>query len=199
MNTSIKPHVLLPALCMGLTFLLLGALKVAGTPSGRGCVKTQTDARALSRGDSRPIAGAGSANLHGSRPWHLSGFSHSLGKEWTTASAQEKSKPQDSLAVSSEQRAQAKTTFKEQCSRCHGADGKGDTVLGDMLFPPDFTDAKWWKGRNNERLTQSITNGKNEMPAFGKKLTKTEILTLIAYVRCFNTSEASDKRKATCD
>ena len=229
MNTSIKPHVLLPALCMGLAFLLHGALEVVGTPSGRGCVKTQTDATALSRGDSRPllaesqrilrdatglpcgvsrllllvhelaIAGAGSANLHGSRPWHLSAFSYSLGKEWTTASAQEKSEPQDSLAVSSEQRAQAKTTFKEQCSRCHGADGKGDTVLGDMLFPPDFTDAKWWKGRNNERLTQSITNGKKEMPAFGKKLTKTEILTLIAYVRCFNTSEASDKRKATCD
>jgi len=145
------------------------------------------------------IAGAGSANLHCSRPWHLSACSHSPGRESPGASGQEKTKPQDSLAVSSEQRAQAKTTFKEQCSRCHGADGKGDTVLGDMLFPPDFTDAKWWKGRNNERLTQSITNGKNEMPAFGKKLTKTEILTLIAYVRCFNTSEASDKRKATCD
>ena len=55
MNTSIKLHVLLPALCMGLTFLLHGALKVAGTPSGRGCVKTQTDATALSRGDSRPL------------------------------------------------------------------------------------------------------------------------------------------------
>jgi len=142
MNTSMKLPVLLPALFLGLAFLL---------------------------------------------------------QELPGASGQEKSNTQDPLVVSSEQRAQAKTNFKGQCSRCHGSDGKGDTVLGDMLFPPDFTDKTWWKELSNERLLQSITNGKSEMPAFGKKLTKPEILALIAYVRCFNMSEASDKRKVTCD
>ena len=115
------------------------------------------------------------------------------------ASGQEKSDKQEPSGVSAEQRAQARTTFKDKCSRCRGPDGKGNTVLGDMLFPPDFTDGKWWKEQTNERLMQSIDNGKNEMPAFGKKLTKAEILALIAYVRCFDESEASDKRKATCD
>ena len=142
MNTSIKLRVLLPALFLGLAFLL---------------------------------------------------------QELPGASGQEKSNAQDPLVVSSEQRAQAKTNFKYQCSRCHGSDGKGDTVLGDMLFPPDFTDGKWWKKLSNERLIESITNGKNEMPAFRKKLTKPEILALIAYARCFNMSEPSDKGKATCD
>ena len=120
-------------------------------------------------------------------------------RELPGASGQEKSDKQEPSVVSSEQRAQAKISFKDQCSRCHGSDGKGDTVLGDLLFPPDFTDGKWWKEVTNDRLMQSITNGKDEMPAFGKKLTKPEILALIGYVRCFEESAASDKRKATCD
>jgi len=44
-----------------------------------------------------------------------------------------------------------------------------------------------------------VARGKAGMPAFGKKLTKPEILALIAYVRCFDESADSDKRKATCD
>ena len=120
-------------------------------------------------------------------------------QEFPAVSGQEKSNTPDPLVVSAEQRAQAKNTFKDQCSRCHGSDGKGDTVLGDMLFPPDFTDAKWWKELSNERLIHSITDGKNEMPAFGKKLTKPEILALIAYVRCFDKSPTVDEGKATCD
>jgi mono/diheme cytochrome c family protein len=120
-------------------------------------------------------------------------------QQFPGASGQEKSNAHDSLVVSSEQREQAKKTFKDQCSRCHGTDGKGDTVMGDMLFPPDFTDGEWWKELGNERLVQSITNGKNEMPAFGKKLTKPEILALIAYVRCFDKSATPEERKGTCD
>jgi cytochrome c6 len=115
------------------------------------------------------------------------------------ASGQETSEKPDPFTVSAEQRLQAKTTFKDKCSRCHGWDGKGNTVLGNMLFPPDFTDDKWWKETTHQRLQESITNGKNEMPAFGKKLTKPEILALIAYVRCFEKSAAADERKATCD
>lgn len=115
------------------------------------------------------------------------------------ASGQEKANMQDPLSVSVEQRSQAKKTFKDRCARCHGLDGKGETVLGEMLFPPDFTDGKWWKGATIEPLQQSITDGKNEMPAFGKKLSKSEILALIAYLRCFDKSAAPDEGKAKCD
>jgi mono/diheme cytochrome c family protein len=120
-------------------------------------------------------------------------------QDFSSVAGQEKTDKEYPLIFSAEQRAQAKTTFKDKCSRCHGADGKGATVLGDMLFPPDFTDHKWWKNLTNETLMQSITNGKEEMPPFGNKLTKPEILALIAYVRCFDKSAASDQRKATCD
>jgi len=49
--------------------------------------------------------------------------------------------------------------FKEKWARCHGADGRGQTVLGSMRRVPDFSDKKWWKGDvSDERLLGSITN-----------------------------------------
>jgi mono/diheme cytochrome c family protein len=111
---------------------------------------------------------------------------------------------QDQPTVTAEQLVRAKATFKSKCSRCHGPNGKGDTVLGEMLAPPDFTDDKWWTPEvTDERLMNSIRNGKIEMPAFGRKLAKHEIAALIVYVRCFNKSPhpaaTSAERKAPCD
>jgi mono/diheme cytochrome c family protein len=102
---------------------------------------------------------------------------------------QENQRKEESPTVSDEQLARAKVIFKEKCARCHGADGRGQTVLGTMLVVPDFTDKKWWKDDvSDERLLGSITNGKVEMPAFGKKLTKQKIVSLVAYLRRFNKS-----------
>ena len=89
--------------------------------------------------------------------------------------------------VSAGQLAHAKTLFKERCSRCHGRNGDGATTIGAMLDVPDFTNPEWWtKDTTDARLINSVTNGKREMPAFGRKITKREIESLIAYVRLFN-------------
>ena len=99
-------------------------------------------------------------------------------------------KPEQKAGLSTEQLARAKALFGEKCIRCHGADGRGQTVLGQMLEVPDFTNGKWWKEHgNNDDLIMSITNGDGDMPAFGKKLTKPEISLLAAYVRHFNQPE----------
>ncbi len=88
--------------------------------------------------------------------------------------------------VSAEQLARAKANFNDKCARCHGADGRGETVVGRMLSVPDFTDEDWWKKATRDgRFIESITEGKNEMPAFGKKLSRQEIRSLVAYVRRF--------------
>ena len=98
--------------------------------------------------------------------------------------AQEEKK--EAKPVTAEQLARAKSLFNEKCARCHGADGRGETVVGEMLSVPDFTDAEWWKKEaRDERFIESITEGKNEMPAFGKKLSRNEIRSLVAYVRRF--------------
>jgi len=103
---------------------------------------------------------------------------------------QEKGAARESESVSPERLARAKTLFAEKCARCHGADGRGRTVTGDMLGVPDFTDEKWWRGdRGDARLITSVAEGRDEMPPFGRKLTRREIAALVAYVRRFNKSE----------
>jgi cytochrome c oxidase cbb3-type subunit 3 len=92
--------------------------------------------------------------------------------------------------LSSEDLARAKSLFAGKCARCHGPNGRGQTVLGQMLGAPDFTDRKWWRHHDKDaELIKSISNGNGDMPAFGKKLSKTEISLLASYVRQFSKAE----------
>ena len=79
--------------------------------------------------------------------------------------------------------------FSSNCARCHGADGRGDTPLGHTYNAPDFTDAEWWRKHANITSTGSllaiVSHGKGGMPAFRKKLKRTEIKLLVNYVRRF--------------
>ena len=99
---------------------------------------------------------------------------------------------QESQSVTSEQAASVTKLFDEKCARCHGADGRGHTMIGGMLGAPDFTDEKWWKEeeKSERRFVHSITNGKGEMPAFGKKLSRREISSLADHVRGFRPKPA---------
>ena len=79
--------------------------------------------------------------------------------------------------------------FKSNCARCHGAEGRSDTPLGRTFNAPDLTDQKWWQEHaamtNSRSLAAIITNGKGSMPGFSKKLNRSEINMLVAYVRRF--------------
>jgi mono/diheme cytochrome c family protein len=89
----------------------------------------------------------------------------------------------------SSRRAKVEELFNQNCARCHGADGHGDTPQGKLLKTPDFTDPDWWK--ENSRITGTkslravVTRGNAAMPAFGKKLTRGEINALVDRVRKF--------------
>lgn len=79
--------------------------------------------------------------------------------------------------------------FRTNCARCHGADGRGDTPLGQQYVAPDFTNVEWWR-KNSETTTSkslrnSINNGKGKMPAFAKKLKRSEIDLLVKFVKHF--------------
>ena len=90
---------------------------------------------------------------------------------------------------------QAGDLFRNNCARCHGADGAGDTPLGHTYNTPDFTDPEWWRKHSNITSTGSlvsiVSNGKGGMPAFGRKLTRTEIRRLVEYVRRFRNQNSS--------
>jgi len=79
--------------------------------------------------------------------------------------------------------------YRSNCARCHGAEGHGDTPLGRTFNAPDFTDQKWWQEHaamtSTRSLTAIVTNGKGSMPGFARKLNRSEINMLVAYVRRF--------------
>jgi cbb3-type cytochrome c oxidase subunit III len=79
-----------------------------------------------------------------------------------------------------------RTIFMQNCARCHGADGRAHTELGELYGAKDLSDPAWWRTErvNDRRLTNSVTNGKKGgMPAYGKKLSKSDINAVVAFVR----------------
>ncbi|MDX6712050.1 MAG: hypothetical protein QOH96_3066 [Blastocatellia bacterium] len=79
--------------------------------------------------------------------------------------------------------------YDSKCAKCHGKDGRAKTMVGKMKHAQNFTDSKWQADASDERLINSITNGKKSMPAFGKALSESQISGLAAFVRNFrNTS-----------
>ena len=77
----------------------------------------------------------------------------------------------------------ASTLFGSKCATCHGKDGKAKTFKAKLNHARNLTDATWQAEVSDERLYNSIHNGKGKMPAFGKKLSDAQINALVAYVR----------------
>lgn len=73
----------------------------------------------------------------------------------------------------------AKELYINNCSRCHGADGKSQTKDGLRLDAPDLTELK----PSKTKIVKAVTFGADGMPAFGSKLKKNEINLLADYVR----------------
>jgi len=92
-------------------------------------------------------------------------------------------------AVAKSSGTQVVDLYRNNCARCHGADGAGDTPLGQTYNAPDFTDPDWWRKHsdiaNSASLASIVSRGKGGMPAFGKKLSRSQIRHLVAYVRRF--------------
>lgn len=72
--------------------------------------------------------------------------------------------------------------YLSNCARCHGADGKSMTNLGQELDAPDLTSGGI-KGMSAAKMTRIITKGDGSMPAFGKKLKPAQIASIVKYVK----------------
>ena len=58
-----------------------------------------------------------------------------------------------------------------------------DTRRGRLTHARNMTDASWQDDVSDERLFNSISNGRGKMPAFRKKISENDIDALVAYVR----------------
>lgn len=77
----------------------------------------------------------------------------------------------------------AAAIYAKSCATCHGKDGRAKTFKAKFNRARNLTDATWQADVSDERLYNSISNGRGKMPAFGKKLSEEEINDLVAYVR----------------
>ena len=69
--------------------------------------------------------------------------------------------------------------FKQYCAKCHGEDGKAETPKGKELMARNFTDPEFQAGKTDAQLIKTVTKGDEDMPPFGKKLTKEQIESLV--------------------
>jgi mono/diheme cytochrome c family protein len=76
-----------------------------------------------------------------------------------------------------------RAVYEARCTRCHGADGAGRTRMAEVVEPPDMTDPAWQRQLSDARMIASVANGRGQMPAFKKKLSRQEIVAAVAYVR----------------
>lgn len=86
--------------------------------------------------------------------------------------------------------ADAKATYEKDCKKCHGVDGKGDTMMGKKLGAKDYTDAKVQAEMKDDAAFKAIKEGLENKD--GKRLMKPaeglsddEIKGLVAYMRTF--------------
>lgn len=71
--------------------------------------------------------------------------------------------------------------FLQNCSMCHGRDGKGYAAIK----TPNFIDPKWQASVKDKEMMEAIEHGRKgtAMPAFEGKLKPAEIRALIKYIR----------------
>lgn len=84
----------------------------------------------------------------------------------------------------------AKAAYEKDCTKCHGADGKGDTKMGKKLGIKDYTDAKVQAELKDDAAIKAIKEGLKDKdgkvlmkPAEG--LSGDDIKALVAYMRTF--------------
>lgn len=71
--------------------------------------------------------------------------------------------------------------WRQQCSTCHGAMGKGDGQMGPMVHAPDLTREDWQSKVTDAEIANVIKNGKGKMPRLD--LPDSVIAGLVARVR----------------
>lgn len=86
--------------------------------------------------------------------------------------------------------ADAKALYEKDCTKCHGADGKGDTKMGKKSGAKDYSDPKVQDALKDDAAFKAIKEGYKDKD--GKVVMKPieeasdgDIKALVAYMRTF--------------
>lgn len=86
--------------------------------------------------------------------------------------------------------ADGKALYEKHCTKCHGADGKGDTKMGKKAGAKDYSDPKVQEALKDDAAFKAIKEGLKDKegkvvmkPA--EDLSDDDIKALVAYMRTF--------------
>lgn len=85
----------------------------------------------------------------------------------------------------------ASDLWMEHCSRCHGADGTGNTKIGKKLKLSDYSSPTVQARMTDDEIFKATAEGvfdekgKERMPAYKQKLSEKEMRDLVKQVRAF--------------
>ena len=87
--------------------------------------------------------------------------------------------------------------YKAKCLTCHAKDGSGNTPVGKSLQSADLRSPEVQK-KSDAELTESISEGKGNMPAFKTLLSEDEVHSVLGYVRTLATkADPPPKKKSS--
>ncbi|MCX6891972.1 MAG: cytochrome c [Verrucomicrobiota bacterium] len=93
------------------------------------------------------------------------------------------------VAVVTVSAADVKENWEKNCTKCHGADGKGDTKMGKKLEIKDFTDAKYQASMKDEEMLKAMKDGVKDGEKVRMKavegLSDDDMKALVKFVRDF--------------
>jgi len=91
------------------------------------------------------------------------------------------------LAISTSRRVSAagdaRSVYNSKCASCHDRDGRARSKRARREHARDMSTGEWQDSVSDERIYNSISNGKGKMPAFKKKLSEAQIDELVSYIR----------------
>ena len=93
------------------------------------------------------------------------------------------------MAATAARAEDAKAIYERECTKCHGADGKGDTKMGKKLGAKDYTEAKVQSEMKDDTAFKAIKEGLKDgektlmKPVEG--ISDADIKALITYMRAF--------------
>lgn len=88
----------------------------------------------------------------------------------------------------------ASEVWTDNCARCHGADGTGNTKIGKKMQLKDYSSAAVQAKMTDEEIETAIRDGvfdenkKERMPGYKEKLNEKQIKELVTEVRGFKKS-----------